>query len=115
MATLTKLHLSGGSADGQMITVVATATAGTLMHTSGGMDELWLWVSNVTATAATLTLEWGGVTDVVDHLVKGLSIPANSPPIPIAMGLILANTLVARAFSGTASALNIVGYVHRIT
>lgn len=114
MATLTKLHLSGGSADGQVIPVAATATPGTLIHTSGGMDEIWAWVSNASALAVALTLEWGGVADPADHLVKALSIPANSPPIPVVPGLILATTLVFRAFAATTNVLNMSGYVHRI-
>ena len=101
-----------------MIPVVAIATAGTLIHTAiagaAAWDEIYAWVSNITAAAATLTLEWGGVTDPGDHLVKALSIPANSPPIPIATGQVLNGALVLRAFSGTASALNISGYVNRI-
>jgi len=78
MATYSRVILSG-STNGKPIVVVATATAGTAVHTVGSgttnADEVWLWVSNVTATAATLTLEWGGVTDPGNHLVKGLSIP----------------------------------------
>ena len=98
--------------------MVAVATAGTLIHTAltgtAGQDEVYLWVTNVTGTAATLTVEWGGVTDPGDHIVKAVSVPANSPPIPIAVGQCLNNALVVRAFSGTASALNITGYVNRI-
>ena len=117
MATYSRLLLSG-STNGREIPVVAVATAGTLIHTSvastASFDEVYLWVSNVTANAATLTIEWGGVTDPGDHMVKAVSIPANSPPIPIATGQVLTNSLVVRAFSGTASALNIGGYVNRI-
>ena len=54
------------------------------------------------------------MTDPGDHLVKSVSIPANSPPIPIATGQVLNNSLVLRAFSGTASAINVGGYVNRI-
>jgi len=118
MATYAPLLLSG-STDGDPIIVVATATAGTLIHTavSGttSWDEVYLWVSNVTATAATLTIEWGGVTDPGSHMCKALSIPANSPPIPVVTGVRLNNGGVIRAFSGTASALNITGNVNRIT
>jgi hypothetical protein len=117
MATYSRLLLSG-STNGRAIPVVAVATAGTLIHTAvtgtSSFDELYLWVSNVTGAAATLTVEWGGVTDPGDHLTKAVSIPANSPPIPIATGQVLNNGLVCRAFSGTASALNITGYVNRI-
>ena len=117
MATYSRLVLSG-STNGREIPVAATATPGTLIHTAvtgtASFDELYLWASNVTAAAATLTMEWGGVTDPGDHLVKALSIPANSPPIPLATGQILQNALVTRAFSGTASAINLGGYVNRI-
>lgn len=111
-------QLLSGSTNGREIPVAAVATPGTLLHTalpgSTGFDEVYLWASNVTGAAATLTIEWGGVTDPGDHMVKQLSIPANSPPIPIATGQVLNNGLVVRAFSGTASAINISGYVNRI-
>ena len=117
MATYSRILLSG-STNGREIPVAATATPGTLIHTSvagaASFDEIYLWASNVTGSAATLTLEWGGVTDPGDHLVKSVSIPANSPPIPIATGQVLNNSLVLRAFSGTASAINVGGYVNRI-
>ena len=118
MATYAPLLLSGAGAGGRVVVVAATATPGTLIHTavSGAVswDEIYLWVSNVTAAAATLTIEWGGVTDPADHMVKGLSVPANSPPIAIVTGIRLNNGLIIRAFSATASALNITGNVNRI-
>jgi hypothetical protein len=105
-----------GSTNGRPIPVVAVATAGTLIHTTGsaGYEELYLWASNITAAAATLTVEFGGVTDPGDHLVKGYSIPPNSGPIPIAVGQRLSGGVVVRAFGGTASALNITGFYNRV-
>lgn len=118
MATYSRQLLSG-STNGKPIPVVATATAGTTIHTAvagtSSFDEIYMWASNVTASAATLTIEWGGVTDPGNHSVKAVSIPANSPPIPIMTGQVLQNGLVVGAFSGTASAINITGYVNRIT
>lgn len=118
MATYSRVLLSG-STNGRAIIVVQTATAGTLLHTAiagtASFDEIYLWVSNVTGAAATLTIEWGGVTDPGDHMVKALSVPANSSPVAIATGQVLNNSLVVRAFSGTASALNITGFVNRIS
>lgn len=112
-------QLLSGSTNGRVIPVAATATPGTLLHTAiagtAGFDELYVWVSNVTGAAATLTIEFGGVTDPGDHIVKQFSIPANSPPIPIITGQVLQNGLAVRAFSGTASALNVSGYVNRIS
>ena len=117
MATYSRQLLSG-STNGRAIPVAATATAGTLIHTAtaldNGYDEIYLWVSNVTGSAATLTVEWGGVTDPGDHIVKAYSIPANSPPIPVVTGQVLKGGLVCRAFSGTASALNLSGFVNAI-
>jgi len=105
-----------GSTNGRPIPVVATATPGTTIHTAGatGYDKVWLFASNVTAAVATLTVEWGGVTDPGDHLVKAYSIPANSSAVPIAIGLIVQGALVVKAFSGTASAINITGFVIRV-
>lgn len=117
MTTFTRMLLSG-SANGKPIPVAATATPGTLIHTAisgaAAFDEVYLEVSNVTGTAAVLTLEWGGVTDPGDLLTKQVSIPANSPPVQISDGLNINGGLVIRAFSGTADALNIIGFVNRI-
>lgn len=110
--------LLSGSTNGREIPVAATATPGTLIHTAvagtTAYDEVYMWASNVTANAATLTIEWGGVTDPGDHMVKAFSIPPNSPPIPIVTGQVLQNGLAVRAFSGTASAINVSGFVNRI-
>lgn len=109
--------LLSGSTNGLPIPVAATATPGTLLHTvtSTGYDEVYLYASNVTGSAATLTIEWGGVTDPGHHFVKALSIPANSQAVPVATGQRLNGGVVIRAFSGTGSAINIVGNVNRIT
>lgn len=117
MATYSRVLLSG-STSGRPIPVAATATPGTLLHTAiagaAAFDELYLWASNVTGSAATLTIEFGGVTDPGDHIVKSYSIPANSAPIPIVVGQNINGGLVVRAFSGTGSAINVTGYVNRI-
>jgi hypothetical protein len=117
MATFSRQLLSG-STSGREIPVAATATPGTLIHTAiagaAAFDEIYLWASNVTGAAATLTLEWGGVTNPGDHMVKSYSIPANSAPIPIATGQVLNGGLVVRAFSDTGSAINLGGFVNRI-
>jgi hypothetical protein len=118
MARYSRTHLTG-STSGRPIPVAATATPGTLIHTAtataADYDELWLWVSNVTGTAATLTLEWGGVTDPGQLLVKAYSVSANNAPILVSNGLTLNGGVVVRAFSGTGAALNITGYINRIT
>ena len=112
--------LSGTPASGRVIPVVAVATPGTLIHlaVAGAIpnaDELYLWASNVTGANALLTIEWGGVLDPGDHIVKQFLIPANSPPIPIVTGEIINGALNVRAFSSVASAINISGYVNRLS
>lgn len=117
MAVYSRALLSG-STSGLPIPVAATATPGTLIHTAvagaASFDEVYIWATNVTGAAATLTVEWGGVTDPGSHLVKAYSIAANSAPVPIAVGQVLNGGLIIRAFSGTASAINITGFVTRI-
>lgn len=117
MAVYTRRLLSG-STNGRAIPVAATATPGTAIHTAAtgteSFDELYLWATNVTGSDATLTIEWGGVTSPGDHMVSVITIPARSPPIPIVTGQVLNNGLLVKAFSGTASAINLTGYVNRI-
>lgn len=118
MATYSRALLSG-STSGLPIPVAATATPGTLVHTSvagaTSFDEVYLWASNVTAVAATLTVEWGSVSDPGGLMTKGYILAANSLPTPIATGQVLNGATVVRAFSGTAGAINLTGYVNRIT
>ena len=119
MAAVFTRELLSGSTSGKPIPVAATATPGTLIHTavSGATsyDEVYIWASNVTAIAATITVEWGGVTDPGSHMVKGYVLAANSLPTAIAVGQVLNGASVVRAFSATASAINVTGYVNRIT
>ena len=117
MTTFTRVLLSG-STSGREVPVAATATPGTTIHTAvagaAAFDEIYMWASNVTGSAVLLTVEWGGVTDPGDHMVKQYSIPANSAPIPISTGQVLNGGLVVKAFAGSANAINIGGYVNRI-
>lgn len=113
--TITRVLLSG-STNGKPIPVTAIATPGTLIHTAHAtsLDAVYLWVANVTTSPAILTIEWGGVTNPGDLICKSLTIRANSAPLPILTGQVLTGGLVVRAFSGTASALNVTGFVTRL-
>lgn len=117
MASYSKQILSG-STNGRVIPVAATATPGTTIHTalaSPTIDEVYLFASNTDTSDQTLTIEWGGVTDPGDHVCKAYVIPAKSPPIPVVTGLVLTGALVIKAFSGSASKINISGFVNRIS
>lgn len=109
--------LLSGSTNGRPIAVAATASPGTTIHTAIAsttrFDEIHLWASNRTGAAATLTLQFGG-TGTADELTNALSIPANSAAIKVIDGEVLNNSLLLRAFSGTANAINVTGYVNRI-
>ena len=113
MATFSKIALSG-STDGKGIAVVATATAGTLIHTAQSgttnFDEVWMYATNPTASAVVLTVEYGGA--LTADQIK-VTIPSQSGLTVVVAGLILQNAQVIRAFGGTASAINIFGYVNR--
>lgn len=117
MATYSRVLLSGSS-NGEPVKVAATATAGTTIHTavtgSTSIDELYLWVTNTDTSARSLTIEFGGVADPDNLVVKALSIPANSPPIPVVTGLCLNNAQVVGAFASSANVLLLTGFVNRI-
>ena len=114
MATYSKLKLSG-STDGKAIKVVQTATAGTTIHTAHAtsLDEIWLWAVNSSASDVKLTLEWGEAT-APDGNIE-VTIPAEQGLVLVAPGLLLTNSLVVKAFAGTANVILIHGFVNRIT
>ena len=119
MATFSKIPLSG-STDGRGIHIDDAATPGKTIHTGSAtattIDEVWLYATNYDTTARKLTIEWGGATaggDIIE-----LTIAAESGLVLVVPGLILkgnATPLVIAAFAATTSAINIFGYVNRIT
>ena len=119
MATFSKMALSGGS-DGLGITVVATATAGTLIHTASTtattIDEVWLYAVNTSATARTLTIEFGGVNATKDLIQQSIAVTP-SGLVLVCAGLIIqgnATAKIVRAFASAASVVEIFGFVNRI-
>lgn len=118
MATIVKRKLSG-STDGKQIKVVATATAGTTIHTAvagttaGTFDEIWLYAVNSSTSAVKLTIEWGEAT-APDGNIE-VTIQGESGYVLVVPGLILQNSLVVKAFAGTANVILINGYVNSIT
>ena len=114
MATYTKLKLSG-STDGKGIKVVQTATAGTTIHTAHAtnLDEIWLYAVNSSDALVKLTIEWGEAT-APDGNIELTLLPETGLTLVIP-GLLLTNSLVVKAFAGTANVIIIHGYVNRIS
>lgn len=113
--TVSRIPLSG-STDGRGIKVVATASSGTLMHTATSSatdcDVVTIYAHNSSATAVNLTLQWGGTTSPDDSIL--LSIPATSGLTLVCPDLVLRNSLVLRAFAGTANVVMIHGFANRV-
>ena len=123
MATFEKLALqpAGTTGDGLGITVVATATAGTAIHTASStaatIDELWLYANNTHSSAVVLTIEFGGVSVTKDIIQTSIA-ATPSGLILVCAGLIIqgnATAKVVRAFAGTASKIELFGFVNRIS
>ena len=122
MATFEKLALqpAGTTGDGLGITVVATATAGTAIHTASStaatIDELWLYANNIHSSAVVLTIEFGGVSVTKDMIQTSIA-ATPSGLVLVCAGLIIqgnATAKVVRAFAGTASKIELFGFVNRI-
>jgi len=117
MATFTKRLLSG-STDGKAIKVVQTATAGTTIHTAvsgtSDIDEVWLYAHNSSSAVVKLTLEWGEASAPDGHIEINIGAEGTGLVL-IAPGLLLQNSLVIKAFAGTANVVTITGYVNRIS
>jgi hypothetical protein len=114
MATFTKLKLSG-STDGKAVKVAATATAGTTIHTAHAtaLDEIWLYAHNSSSSTVKLTLEFGGVAAPDDHIEINIG-AEGAGLVLVSPGLLLTNSLVVKAFAGTANVITLTGYVNRI-
>jgi hypothetical protein len=120
VATFSKLKLSG-STNGRGIAITQTATLGNTIHATGTsssvLDELWLYAANIHSSAVTVTVEFGGTTTTSD-LIQ-VSVPASpSGLVLLCPGLILSGTgsaaTTVTAFAGTASKIEIFGFVNRI-
>jgi hypothetical protein len=113
--TFSKTLLSG-STNGASTLVSASATPGTVIHTAqsgtSGLDEVWLYADNSSTSAVKLTIEFGGTAEK-DQIE--ISIAGESGLILVVPGLVLNNSLVVRAFAGTANVISISGYVNRIS
>jgi hypothetical protein len=116
MATFSKRILSG-STDGKAIKVVQTATAGTTIHTAvsgtSNIDEVWLYAINSSASSVKLTIEWGEAS-APDGNIE-LTVLPEAGLVTVIPGLLLQNSLVVKAFAGTANVICIHGFVNRIT
>jgi hypothetical protein len=116
MATFSKTLLSG-STNGKAIKVAATATAGTTIHTAvsgtSNIDEVWLYAINSSASSVKLTIEWGEAT-APDGNIE-LTVLPEAGLVTVIPGLLLQNSLVVKAFAGTANVIMIHGFVNRIT
>lgn len=108
------VSLSGSASLEQPIAVAATSSPGTTIHTASAdaddKDQLFLYVSSVHSAAVDLTLQWGGTATVNNGVV---TIAAKTLMQPIAIGQLLSNSGVLRAFAGTTNVLNIQGHVIR--
>ena len=116
MATYSKRLLSG-STNGKGIKVVQTATAGTTIHTAvsgaSDLDELWVYAVNSSDADVKLTLEWGEAT-APDGNIE-ITVPTEAGLMLLVPGLLLQNSLVLKAFAGSANVIIVHGYCNRIT
>jgi hypothetical protein len=71
-----------------------------------------LYAYNSSASAVNLTLQWGGTTSVDDDIK--LAIPATSGLTLVVPDMVLRNSLVVRAYAGTANVVTIHGFANRV-
>ena len=108
-------HILSGSTNGKGIKVTQTATAGDTIHTAHAtaLDEIWIYAVNSGEADVKLTIEWGEET-APDGNIEG-TIEGESGLALVIPGLLLTNSLVVKAFAGTANVIIIHGFVNRIS
>lgn len=116
MATFAKQALSG-STNGKGIKVTQDESEGDTIHTAvsgtSDYDEIWLYAVNSSDTAVKLTIEWGEATAPDGNIEY--TVAAEDGLKCIVPGLVLQNSLVVKAFAGSANVVVIHGFVNRIT
>jgi hypothetical protein len=118
MATFTKQLLSG-STNGKGILVSGTTSgAAVTVHTAvtgtSSIDEIWIYAHNTSATAVKLTVEWGETTAPNGNIEVNIGAEGTGM-ILVSPGIVLNNSLVVKAFAGTANVINLFGYANRIS
>lgn len=115
MTTYSRTLLSG-STNGRGIKVTGTSTAATVtVHTAQSgttyHDEVWLYAYNDSTVSVNLTVEFGGTTDPDDLIVT--PIPPQQGAVLVIPGFNIQNSLVVKAFAGTADVVTLHGWVNR--
>lgn len=118
MADVYTLQQLSGSTDGKGIKVTGTGTGSTVtVHTatSGASDvdlvTLWCYCSHTAAVQ--LTLEWGAATDPDNVIIQ--TVQPDVGLVKLVEDLPIMNSLVVKAFAGTANVVVIYGSVLRVT
>lgn len=115
MPTYTKASLSA-AISGQQIQITGTSVSNrTTLHipATGAYDEVWLYATNVDSTNRNLTIYWGA-TGLGNQMIASIQYQAGR--VLIVDGKLLSgtsNTISASASTG--NAINIDGFVNRIT
>jgi hypothetical protein len=111
---ITKEFLTGGTANGRPIKLVAVATPGTIIHTAhaSAKDEIFIFLTNTDTVDREATIEFGGVT-APDDLLK-FTVPPKETILAVA-GVALSGGLIVRGFAAAANVINAAGYVNRIS
>jgi hypothetical protein len=116
MPSYSKLPLSQ-SENGKSILISLSALPGNLIHTAvnttTGADEVWLYASNTTASDNITTIYWGS-TATSDFLSQ-TNIQAYAGLTLLIPGIIINNSLQIYALTSSPSAVNISGYINRIS
>ena len=124
MATFSKLAFQPTvmtTGTGLGTTVVATVTAGTTIHTCSNVathiDEIWIYAVNTHSSAVVLTVEFGGVSVTQDIIQQSIAATPSGLVLVVAGLVVQGNTTpkIIRAFAGTASKIELFGFVNRIT
>jgi len=114
MTEATRVGLSE-STDGELITVAATSTVGTLIHTASNLsansqyDEVWLMAANIHTGDILLTIEIDIANDAASYFT--ITVPAQAGLYSIMPGVSLHNSKKITAFAATADKIKICGNV----
>ena len=120
MATTITPTIISGSTDGKQIKVTGTATGSSVtIHTAdaSATDYITLWATNNSSSDILLTIEWGGTTspdDLIEVTMAGRGTVGSDGDRMIVSKKPLTNSLVVKAFAGTADVIKISGSVERI-